>query len=272
MPLDLDSRSVSRLNDRALHRQLADLLRQRIADGRLRPGEALPSETELGSTLGVNRATVRDGLEILAQEGLIVKRPGMATRVATPAPVRHMDASRYADELAILRALAEGEQHPWTSAFTHDHDIAWDAYRVECSYSEDTATAQDATRLHLPEGAAVLRRQMIKYVSDQPVQLQDSVMPLPLVAGTPLTDPGRQPWPGGTLAELWSIGKVVTRVGEEIRARTPSTAERRMLEMEAAGPVWDIVRVFHVGDIPVEVSTVVCPAASIVLRYETELD
>lgn len=272
MPLDLDARSVSRFDDRALHRQLADTLRAHITDGRLRPGEALPSETDLSTTVGLSRTAVRDALDILAAEGLIVKRSGAATRVATPPPVRHMDTGRYAAELAVLRSLGEGAAHPWVSAFTTDHRIGWDAYRVESTYTEDTAAGLDAARLEVPHGSAVLRRQMVKFVADRPVQLQDSVMPLPLVRGTAVAEPGRQPWPGGTLAELWSIGQVVTRVVEETRARTPSTAERRLLEMEAAGPVWDIVRIFYVGDRPVEVSAVVCPAASIVLRYETALD
>jgi hypothetical protein len=45
--------------------------------------------------------------------------------------------------------------------------------------------------------------------------------------------------------------------------------------MEAAGPVWDIVRIFYVGDNgaerPAEASTVIAPAARLVLRFETDL-
>lgn len=274
MPLTLDSRSVSRFDDRALHRQLADVIRDAMGRGELRPGEALPSEGDIASSVGLSRTAVRDALDILATEGLVVKRSGAVTRVATPPPVRHMATSRYADELAQLRALGPDE-HPLTSAFTTDHGIEWNAYRVDSNYTEDAATADDAERLDLAPGAPVLRRQLVKYVAGAPVQLQESVIPLELVEGTPVADPGRQPWPGGTIAELYSVGLVVTRVVEEARARTPSTAERRLLEMEAAGPVWDIVRTFYVesdgADRAAEVSTVVCPAARIVLRYETDL-
>lgn len=268
MPLTLDARSVSRYDDRALHRQLADVIREAITDGQCRPGEPLPSEGDLATTVGVSRTAVRDALDILASEGLIVKRAGAVTRVATPPPVRHMATSRYIEELRLLQASGE---HPLTSAFTTDHGVPWDAYTVDANYAEDTATEQDAERLHLTPGAAVLRRQLVKYAAGVPVQLQESVIPLPLVVGTPVADPERQPWPGGTIAELYSVGLVVTRVVEEAQARTPSTAERRMLEMEAAGPVWDIVRTFYVGDRPTEVSTVVCSARGHVLRYETDL-
>lgn len=271
MPLTLDARSVSRFDDRALHRQLADVIRDAITTGQCRPGEPLPSEAELAATVGLSRTAVRDGLDILASEGLLVKRSGAATRVATPPPVRHMATSRYADEIAQLRALTDGAEHPRSSAFTRDHGIDWAAYAVDSDYSEDAATAFDAARLDLAPGAPVLRRQLVKWAAGAPVQVQESVIPLELVAGTPVMDPARQPWAGGTIAELYSVGLVVTRVIEEARARTPSTAERRMLEMAAAGPVWDIVRVFYVGDRPAEVSTVVCPAARIVLAYETYL-
>lgn len=268
MPLHLDARSVSRFDDRALHRQLADEVRNAIDSGAVRPGEPLPSEAELAAAAGISRTAVRDALDILAAEGLIVKRSGAVARVATPPPVRHMATSRYAEELDLLRAV---EQHPLTSAFTTDHGIDWGAYTVDADYTEDAATDSDAEQLDLTQGAAVLRRQLVKYVADVPVQLQESVIPLDLVRGTPVADPGRQPWPGGTIAELYSIGLVVTRVVEEARARTPSTAERKMLELAAAGPVWDIVRTFYVGDRPAEVSRVVCSAAAIVLRYETDL-
>lgn len=276
MPLTLDSHAIDRFGDRPLHRQLADHVRQAIKMGQLRPGEALPSETEIGERTDLSRTTVRKVMDELVAEGLIVKRSGAATRVAVPPPVRHMATTRYQDELDLLRRLAEsGEAHPMASAFTEDHGVDWEVYSVQAAYNEDVATEEDAHRLDVAAGAPVLRRQLVKLVADRPVQLQDSVIPLELVDGTPVADPQRQPWPGGTIAELFSVGLEVTRVEEEARARPPRTAERRALEMEAAGAVWDIVRTFYVGRgddrRPVEYSTVVCPVASIVLAFATDL-
>jgi GntR family transcriptional regulator len=275
VPLELNDRSIDRYADRAWHRQLADLIREQIRRGTLRPSETLPSEKDIAELSGLSRTAVRDALDVLTGEGLIVKRSGLPSRVAAPPPVRHMATSRYADELARLRAL-DGSEHPLTSAFTEDHGVGWDAYEVDSRYTEDAATADDAVRLDIAEGAPVLRRQLVKLVAGDVVQLQESVMPLELVAGTAVADPERQPWPGGTIAELYSVGLVVTRVVEEAHARTPTTAERRLLEMEAAGPVWEIVRIFYVTDgdgdeRPAEASIVVAPAARLVLRFETDL-
>jgi GntR family transcriptional regulator len=286
--LKLNDRSVSQFDDRPLYRQLADTIREQIRAGALRPGDPLPSEGEIARLTGLSRTAVRDALDVLAGEGAIVKRAGAAARVATPPPVRHMATSRYADELARLRALcdpaelyAHGDaalygaaEHPPVSAFTEDHGVAWDLHRVEATYTKDAATGDDAARLDLVEGTAVLRRQLVKYVADQPVQIQESVIPLELVEGTPVEDPSRQPWPGGTIAELYSIGLVVTRVVEEATARTPTTGDRQTLEI-AAGPVLVVTRIFYAEvdgeERPVEASTVVVPASRVILRFETDL-
>jgi GntR family transcriptional regulator len=275
VPLDLNDRSVSRWEDRPLHRQLADAIRAQIRTGQLKPGETLPAEADIAKSTGLSRTAVRDALDVLTGEGLIIKRAGAMSRVAAPPPVRHMSTSRYQRELEILRKL-DGGEHPLTSAFVQDHGVDWEDHRIEViSYAEDAATEEDARRLDIAPGSAVLRRQLIKYVADQPVQLQESTLPLHLVVDTPVADPARQPWPGGTLAELFSVDLIATKVVEEATARTPSTAERRQLEMEAAGPVLIIVRTFFAdvegAEQPVETSVVTVPAARMILRYETDL-
>ena len=62
--------------DRAVFRQLADLLRAQIESGELGPGEALPSELRLAQEYGISRTTVRQAIGQLRTEGLItVDRP-----------------------------------------------------------------------------------------------------------------------------------------------------------------------------------------------------
>lgn len=62
--------------DRAVFRQLADLLRDQIASGELAPGDPLPSELRLAQEYGLSRTSVRQAIAILRSEGLInVERP-----------------------------------------------------------------------------------------------------------------------------------------------------------------------------------------------------
>jgi GntR family transcriptional repressor for pyruvate dehydrogenase complex len=51
-------------------------IRSLIRSGRLRPGDRLPSERELGELMGVSRVTVREALRVLEANGLVQIRVG----------------------------------------------------------------------------------------------------------------------------------------------------------------------------------------------------
>jgi DNA-binding FadR family transcriptional regulator len=62
-------------------------LERLIATGALRPGDRLPSERELSTSLGVSRASLREAMHELETRHLIERRPGRGTTVR-PAPER----------------------------------------------------------------------------------------------------------------------------------------------------------------------------------------
>lgn len=53
-----------------------------ILEGSLRPGDQLLSERDLAAPLNVSRPTLRQGIKMLEEKGLIVSEPGGARRVA----------------------------------------------------------------------------------------------------------------------------------------------------------------------------------------------
>ncbi|WAJ28300.1 PLP-dependent aminotransferase family protein [Antarcticirhabdus aurantiaca] len=65
-----------------LEQQIHAAIRDRILDGRLRPGERLPSSRALARSLGLARSTVVGGFERLRAEGFVRGHPGSAMRVA----------------------------------------------------------------------------------------------------------------------------------------------------------------------------------------------
>jgi DNA-binding GntR family transcriptional regulator len=67
--------------DRAHYRLIADQLRHRIISQRLEAGSSLPSESQLREEFGVSRTTIRRALDLLRAEGLVVREPGVGTRV-----------------------------------------------------------------------------------------------------------------------------------------------------------------------------------------------
>ena len=74
-----------------LHRKLSDAVRAAVDDGRLPPGQRLPSERDLAGRLAVSRSTVVTAYDTLRSEGVVESRQGSGTRVrgsrvATPGP------------------------------------------------------------------------------------------------------------------------------------------------------------------------------------------
>jgi GntR family transcriptional regulator len=67
-----------------LYQQLYLLLRNKILGGDWHANEMLPSEAELTDQYGVSRATVRQALDELANDGLIFRKQGRGTFVSPP--------------------------------------------------------------------------------------------------------------------------------------------------------------------------------------------
>lgn len=67
-----------------IYEQIAQRLEQQILDGRLNPGDALPSERELMERHGVGRPAVREALLSLQKAGLLVLQNGERARVVRP--------------------------------------------------------------------------------------------------------------------------------------------------------------------------------------------
>jgi len=67
------------------HRKLGDhvihQLQEKISLGALKPGDKIPTETELMAMLGVGRSTVREAVRVLAKAGLLEVRQGDGTYV-----------------------------------------------------------------------------------------------------------------------------------------------------------------------------------------------
>jgi GntR family transcriptional regulator len=76
--------TLDRRSGLPLYQQLYEMLRQKISSGAWRPGDMLPTEISLLDQYEVSRATVRQALDALVQEGLIYRERGRGTFVAHP--------------------------------------------------------------------------------------------------------------------------------------------------------------------------------------------
>src|SRR5665647_2612042 len=67
-----------------LYYQLQEIIRSRIESGQWQPGQQLPPEAELCEEFSLSRGTVRQALADLVREGLLHRRRGKGSFVATP--------------------------------------------------------------------------------------------------------------------------------------------------------------------------------------------
>lgn len=74
--------AAARIGARRLSDQLAALLAAQLAEGRLAPGERLPTELQLAAAHGVSRTVVREAVHQLRSQGLLVSRQGSGVYVA----------------------------------------------------------------------------------------------------------------------------------------------------------------------------------------------
>lgn len=89
---------------------IADKLRHAIGSGELKPGAQL-SEADLARKFGVSRGPLREGMQRLTQEGLLVsiRHRGLFVIDMTPNDVRDMYLAREAIERAAARKILEGD-------------------------------------------------------------------------------------------------------------------------------------------------------------------
>ena len=63
--------------------QLRDILAQQISEGKFSPGDKITSENELCKQYQISRVTVRNAIQLLIDEGVIVRRHGKGTFVSS---------------------------------------------------------------------------------------------------------------------------------------------------------------------------------------------
>lgn len=103
---------LSALEGRPTSVLIANQLRERIIDGSFRPGEQI-REAALVERLQVSRGPVREALQRLSQEGLLVshRNRGVFVLDLTPSDIVEIYAAREAIELAAAKAiLAQDER------------------------------------------------------------------------------------------------------------------------------------------------------------------
>jgi GntR family transcriptional regulator len=216
--------------------RIAADLRRRITAGEWGPGGQIPTLPELCATYRVSETTIRSALRMLANEGLIETRARAGTRVRARPPIHRMAADRY-------RSTGGARSTP----YTRDQGIGWSEYRLDKRFEKVQADPELAGLFECEPGERLLARHFIFYDNDQPTQMSTSYVRWADVAGTPVADPINEPWPGGTRAQLGSLGIRVTRVTESFTTGMPTEVEAATLRIGTGIPVLRYTR-RHIAD------------------------
>jgi GntR family transcriptional regulator len=137
------------------YREIERALRARIAS--LRPGQRLPSDSDLCAEFGVSRMTARHAMQQLAEDGLIERDPGRGTFVAEP------PAHRRADSLMTFsREMRRRGRVPSSRLVA----------RVVRA-----ASPHERADLDLAPGDQVVSLRRIRVADREPIALEEAVLP-----------------------------------------------------------------------------------------------
>jgi len=249
---------VDKASDRSAFHQIADQLRHAVQSGEYQPGSTVPSEAQLMEHFGVARMTVRQAVQVLKAEGVLVAEHGRGVFVREHPPVRRLAADRFA------RANREAGKAAFVAETASEARVgSVDRLRVEV----EVATESIRSRLKLKTGERVIVRDR-RYLADgQPVETAVSYIPASIGEGTPIAEPNKGP--GGIYAQIEELGHRLGHFTEEIDVRMPSPKEVAALELAPGVPVIHLVRVaYDVNSRPVEVCDTVMASDAFVLSYE----
>ena len=240
-----------------VYRRIADELRAAILDGSYRPGDQLPGENQLMETYKVARATARQGLSVLINEGLAVPRAGAGVFVREFRPVIR-------DGISRLGASTWPAGRDIWSADAASRDLQVDQVEIGRAQAPEHVRAL----IGLDDSATeVVRRSRRFVLDDKPVLMSVSWLPAAVAGGTQIeqSDTG----PGGTYARLADAGHAPDKFREDLRARMPLAEEAERLQLPPGTPVVEITRTAYAADgTPVEVNEMTADAGSYVFRYE----
>jgi GntR family transcriptional regulator len=224
-----------------LYAQIKSLMMRSLEAGEWRPGQAIPSETELASRFGVSQGTVRKALDVLSAENLVVRRQGKGTFVAT-----HSEESSAFFRFLRIRPNDGSEEYPVSRL-------------LEVRRAKASADVARLLELRPGDGVLVLRR-LLEY-SGEPVVLDEMVLPASLFRG--LTKAKYDAYQGSMYGFFETqFGVRMLRATERLRAIAADRATATALRVEPGTPLLAVERVaFTYGGRPVEWRRGLCATA-----------
>ncbi len=148
-PLDAD-------HPQPLYQQLQRALREAIETQIFGADDALPAERDIAAELSISRITVRKAIDGLVGEGLLTRKQGAGTFVASRVEKSFSKLTSFTADMLARGARPHSE---WLSR------------------AEGSVTPEESLMLGLGPGTAVYRFNRVRFADDQPMALEYSTIP-----------------------------------------------------------------------------------------------
>jgi GntR family transcriptional regulator len=194
------------------YQRIADHLREEIRDGRWKPGDRLPSHTELAEQMQVSITTARNAIQVLVAENLLYTATSRGTIVRSQEVLEsvltnHIRRDRPASPDDVFSEIARTAGREPTKQF---------------SARMEPAGPDVAHWLGVPKDSWVVARTVVQYLDNEPWSWEVSFYPRDLAEATGIDSP--HDIPEGTTRRLAARGHAETAHRDTIVAR-PATAE-----------------------------------------------
>lgn len=194
-----------------------------IAEGKLKPGDRVYSESELVSSFGVSRMTANRALRELMIEGVLTRSAGLGTFVSSQRQdVDLLQIKNIADEIS-----SKGRNHT-AKVLVADCIVA---------------DAEVAQSLDLKQGIEVMHTLIVHLEDDQPIQIEERYVN-PVVAPRYLENDFTRVTPNEYLTRVAPI----TEFEHLVEAIKPDSTVRKLLGMKAGQPCLRLFRRTWSGD------------------------
>lgn len=143
--------------------QIHNQLREKIEAGEWGVGEKIPAERDLATQFGVSRMTLRQAVQTLVDDGILERRVGAGTFVAS---------SKVQEKMAGVTSFTELMQA-----------LGKTPSSKTISYHLTFPSQNEAETLQLQPGERVLRMERIRYGNQVPICYEAATIPASLVEG-----------------------------------------------------------------------------------------
>ena len=216
---------LTRRADVPLYQRIRETIRQQICNGKVKSGEQLPSEEELGRKFRVTRMTVRQAISDLVREGLVYRRHGKGTFAGDPKVTRGFAKLTGFSEDVLAKNRQPGVR--------------------TLALRKMAAPAEVAQALRLEPGEPVVLVHRLRFVDHRAAAIQRSFLVAEVVPGLEDMD---DDFPSLYQLLRTSFGLKLHHADQMIEARPATVAEARLLRTTTRAPVVQVVRTTFLDD------------------------